>query len=643
MKPASLLIFFTILSTFCFCQNAEKIAALQKQIAEEKTDTSKVMLLIKLFDEYKEVDSTKAMQAANDAASLGHSIGFKKGESMALINKGVFLNLNGENDEAEKAINQSLQIRKSSGDYAGQGYCLRSLGNIYYDKNDYSAALQYYLSAAPLFQKANDIKGLSGNYIWIGNVFNEGLRQFDKAVQYFTKSLDLARQINDSNLVSYNYNNLGQAYYNAKNYSEALHYYNLSKTIKELRHDNRGVANAYSNISSVYFDLKKYDSALYFNEISLKTRTDLNDKKGMATSFQNGANIFLLTSKYDKALDYYQKAINIGEEIDFKDPVIESYNGLSKYYEAKGDEKSALFFYKKYKALNDSVYNSDISNQINTLETKYQSAKKQELIQEQQFELTKKQYWIYGASALALLIFLLSISYYRRNKLKHEKKMQLALMRQQDMATKAVMEAEENERKRIASDLHDGVGQMMSVAKMNLSAFEEEIDFKDVNQKNSFEKVIGLIDESCKEIRSVSHQMMPNALLKSGLASAIKEFIDQIDSRVLKVSLYTEGLNEKIDTNTETVLYRVVQECVNNVLKHSGANHLDISMIKDTDGISVSIEDNGKGFDTSIKQNFEGIGLKNITSRITYLKGTIEFDSTPGKGTLVAIHIPAPQ
>ena len=235
---------------------------------------------------------------------------------------------------------------------------------------------------------------------------------------------------------------------------------------------------------------------------------------------------------------------------------------------------------------------------------------------------------------------MLGYSFYRRYKLKQEKKLQTEVIKQQDLATKAILQAEENERERIAKDLHDGVGQVMSAAKMNLSAFESEIAFKDETQKLSFEKIISLIDEGCKEVRSVSHQMMPNALLKAGLASAIKEFIDKIDNRILKVNLYSEGLNERIDNNIEIVLYRIIQECVNNVIKHSGANQLDISLIKDGDGISVSIEDNGKGFNTKDTTKFEGIGLKNIASRIEFLKGTVEFDSAEGRGTMVSIHVP---
>ena len=140
-------------------------------------------------------------------------------------------------------------------------------------------------------------------------------------------------------------------------------------------------------------------------------------------------------------------------------------------------------------------------------------------------------------------------------------------------------------------------------------------------------------------MRAVSHNMMPNALLKAGLASAIREFTDKIDDRVIKINLYSEGLNERLDTNVETVLYRVVQECVNNVLKHANANHLDISLIRDEDGISATIEDNGKGFDPA--GSSEGLGLINIRTRIEYLKGTVEYNSSPGKGTLVAIHVPS--
>jgi signal transduction histidine kinase len=134
--------------------------------------------------------------------------------------------------------------------------------------------------------------------------------------------------------------------------------------------------------------------------------------------------------------------------------------------------------------------------------------------------------------------------------------------------------------------------------------------------------------------------MMPNALLKSGLSSAIKTFVDKIDHKKLKVNLHSEGLDNRLPDTVEIVLYRVIQETVNNVIKHAKANQLDIAIIKDVDGLSCTIEDNGIGFNFNDKNLTEGIGLKNIQARITYLQGTVEWDAVPNKGTLVSIHIP---
>jgi signal transduction histidine kinase len=235
---------------------------------------------------------------------------------------------------------------------------------------------------------------------------------------------------------------------------------------------------------------------------------------------------------------------------------------------------------------------------------------------------------------------MLGYSYYRRYKWKQEARMQSAILKQQEYATKAVLEAEEAERQRIAQDLHDGVGQMISAAKMNLSAYENSVQFKTRDDRLSFQKIISLVDDSCNEVRSVSHNMMPNALLKNSFSSAIQEFINKLDRKALKVHLYTEGLDEKMDANMETVLYRVIQECVNNVIKHSGASTLDISVVKDMTEITATIEDNGNGFDISDPDRLDGIGLKNIRTRIEFLKGSVDFHSASGRGTLVALHVP---
>ena len=180
----------------------------------------------------------------------------------------------------------------------------------------------------------------------------------------------------------------------------------------------------------------------------------------------------------------------------------------------------------------------------------------------------------------------------------------------------------------------------MSAAKINLSTMTDDIPFTDAKQKERFENALKLVDDSCAEVRVVSHNIMPNSLLRKSLGDAVRTFVSKISDDVIKINLYTEGLNNKVDENVEIVLYRVIQECVNNVIKHAQANKLDISLIKEGSEISVTVEDNGKGFDTSDSSKFEGVGLKSITTRVNYLKGTVEWDSSPGRGTVVSIQIP---
>jgi signal transduction histidine kinase len=276
-------------------------------------------------------------------------------------------------------------------------------------------------------------------------------------------------------------------------------------------------------------------------------------------------------------------------------------------------------------------------------EEKIRSLNRQALIQQleidnESLDGKRKDLTIFAISAVAALAGLSGLFGYKRFRSQKEKQLQQVMMEQQDLAARSILSAEENERKRIAGDLHDGVGQVMSAAKMNLSAIESELRFNDEAQRQRFEKIISLVDESCREVRAVSHNMMPNALIKSSLAGAVREFINQVDARVLKINLHTEGLNETTDSNTEAVLYRVIQECVNNVIKHAHAQQLDISLIRDQDGISVTIEDNGRGFSPSA--TVAGIGLKNVRTRINYLKGTVEWDTAPGKGTVVGIWVP---
>jgi signal transduction histidine kinase len=233
----------------------------------------------------------------------------------------------------------------------------------------------------------------------------------------------------------------------------------------------------------------------------------------------------------------------------------------------------------------------------------------------------------------------LSFAAYKNYNHKQQIKLHQSLLNEQDKATKSVIEAEERERKRMATDLHDGLGQLLTAVKYNLSGLENKMSLQQ-EDKLCYEKVLSLIDESCKEVRNVSHNIMPNALIKLGLGDAVKDFKEKIENKKLRVTLDTHGLNDRIETNVEIVVYRIIQECVNNSIKHSKANKLDIALINDNEGLHITVEDNGIGFNKNAIEDYKGIGLRNIKTRVDYLKGELEIDTKLGKGTLVAITIP---
>ncbi|MBL7747418.1 MAG: sensor histidine kinase, partial [Chitinophagaceae bacterium] len=468
-------------------------------------------------------------------------------------------------------------------------------------------------------------------------------RSLDRALDNYNKASDIYRQLKDTAGIAMILNESGVVFEYREDYREAINRYTASMKLAEAAGDSLSVSYSLSNIAGVYVIQKKYNEAETNLLRALNIRELLKDSFAIALTYSDLGVAMNNKGDYNKAIDYLNRSNKVADRLKYPELQSNNYNELSAVAQKQGDFQKAFQYFLQRSALRDSLYALEKTKQIEELNSKYESVKKEQQIIEQKNRLRLQNYLFIGIGGVVLFTGLLIHSRYKREKLKKEQQLQAEIMKQQELAVKAVMEAEENERERIAKDLHDGVGQMMSAAKMNLSAFESELQPGNPEQHTAFQKIIQLVDESCKEVRTVSHIMMPNALLKNNLGAAIRDFVDKLSNKDLKVHVYTEGLDERLDSNIETVLYRVVQECVNNAIKHAGATTLDISLIRDKDGISGTIEDNGKGFDTTDKEKFEGIGLKNITTRIEYLKGTVDFDSAPGRGTVVALHVPIGQ
>lgn len=639
--------YFLILLPFSLIQ-AQTTDSLLKVFHSQTTDSNKVNALNALFMEYRYSDETLANQYINQAKDFASKTSFTKGYAQALYNKGVYEGEHGNFDSSDFYLNLSIIQYQKIANLAGIASCKMAFGFNMYDKANFTKALGYFLESAKTKESINDLKGLAGANIWIGNVYNNGLFKPKMALPYYKKALALQQKLNEEKSTSYTYNNIGNVYYFLQQYPEALQNHLKSAEIKEKYNDKKGLASSYDNIGNVYYDTQNYTKAEEYYQKALGIREEFGDKKGITTSYVNIGNLYLKQKKYKEAIASHSKALDFAEKIENKEAMRESSNSLAACYEATGDYKKAFEYHKYSARINDSIINSDFTHQISEMQTKYDVEKKDLEISNQKtaLELKEKQNLvkniiIISVTGILILSIILAILVFRKKKIEQQAKLDATIAHQKEERIKAVIDAEEKERKRIAQDLHDGVGQLLSAAKLNLSHLEAQLHFKNQEETLAMQNAINLVDDSVKEVRSVSHSMMPNTLIKLGLASAVREFISKLGNAPnLKIDLEIIGLNTRLESNIETVLYRVIQEIVNNIIKHAKATQISMQLVKHDKELNIMIEDNGVGFDTGLIENFDGIGLKGIRSRIDFLNGSVFFDSTLGKGTTVIIDIP---
>lgn len=628
-----------------FCQTNALADSLLKDLTKQQTDTGKIKTLSELTFLYANNNPTLALQYANRQKVIADKINIPKFTANAYNDIAIAQYYSGDYSNALRNNKAALAIREKLGIKGLLVSSLNKIAIIYQELGKYDTAATYQFKILKLAEELKDDVFIGKTSTNISTLF-EKLGNFKEGEFYARKALVSGKKANDNSAIARAYVNIGEVFKQKNNYDSAASYLEMAGVLFEKDDDQVALMGAYNNIGFLKTSLGKINESLQYHQKAYTIAGLLQNENKQAACATNIGEDLIRLGRVSESFPYFVQAKKTALQENNLDVLRDVYNDLSNYYFLTQKADSAFHYQSLYKSIVDTIFSTNSSKQINELQTQYETEKKEQQIallnKENTIQkLTINKNRIYIAVALIVLFAGLGFAYllYNRYKIKQNIKLQQEVMRQQEIATEAVIEAEENERKRIARDLHDGVGQMMSAAKMNLSLLNNYKGM-DPAEKTAYEKAMALVDESCKEVRSISHNMMPNALIKMGLASAVRNFIEQIESPSLKVQLYTEGLNESLNKNTETVLYRVLQECVNNVIKHAAASNLDIALIKDETGINATIEDNGKGFDTSDKNKFAGIGLDNIQKRINFLKGQIEWNSKPGNGTLVAIHIP---
>jgi two-component system NarL family sensor kinase len=276
-----------------------------------------------------------------------------------------------------------------------------------------------------------------------------------------------------------------------------------------------------------------------------------------------------------------------------------------------------------------------------TAEKDKKIAEDQRLIQAQQFEVRQKNMWIGLISGGALLLIGILGSLYSVNRHKQQlqaKKIQIMQQEQEILQLMALMKGEEQERTRLARELHDGIGGMLAAIKMNFSTLRNQCEplLREYNaplRPGSFQNIMDLISEASVEVRETAHNLAPNSLIQYGLVEALKLYVEKINnSDQLFIKLEAEQDIKGLDESVQLNLYRIIQELVQNIIKHSGASNALIQLVRSGDMLYISVRDNGKGLSSTDQP---GAGLHNARLRVKALHGEIDIESTKGHGLFV--------
>jgi len=213
-----------------------------------------------------------------------------------------------------------------------------------------------------------------------------------------------------------------------------------------------------------------------------------------------------------------------------------------------------------------------------------------------------------------------------------------AVIQEQERGIKAMIQAQENERGRIARDLHDGVVQQIGSVILKARNFIEKTKKENQEEAKTF---LEELETSNQDLRNISHQMMPRALKDLGIIPALEDMIDNsLTYRNIKYQFEHFNINERLPEKIEISIYRITQELINNIIKHSNANNVNVQLFKSDASIILIVEDDGIGMKAS--KSGKGIGLLNISSRVDMIDGTVNFEPSPNSGTLVTVKIPLP-
>lgn len=590
-----------------------------KQIVVKPQDSLKVNNYLMILAGYAQTQNDSALQYANLAMQAAVDAGLVSKVSVALQQKGNFLRSKENFGGATSCFLDAIKIEEKLNNEARIADLYDAIGHVYYIQEIFGKILEYNEKALAIYKKLNDTLGIAKSLSHIASAHSS--REFCE------------RRSHDQIIVDK---------------ETAISYLKQVMELCLKMGNQEGVANANINIGAAYNRMGKPEIALGYTEKALAYFQEQKDTSSIVSASYNIGFIYNRLQKYDLALKCFMLNKEFCEKTNEREGIQFLYEALAQTHCNLKQYKEAYQYYVQYMTIRDSVYNNEKSKQIFELETRYQTEKKQ--LEIERLTMVKQQrtraiYLLMGSLLLLLLFGWMALRNIKNKKtiadqqleLKEQQLLELEKERQLT-AARSVLQGEEAERSRLATELHDGLGGLLTGVKLKLFSMKENAIITSENLAH-FNHALDLLDSSITEMRRVAHNLMPETLAHYGLGTALTDFVKQVEPDgipIIRFRIFGEVL--RYNKELEITLYRISQELVNNAIKHAAAKFIDIQLFAEPERVCIQINDDGIGFDpVKMEQMGSGKGLKNIRDRVTAFNGRFEILSEPGQGTETTI------
>lgn len=605
--------------------------------------------------ELRKTDPDMSRALAVEMLNEAKRIDFEEGVSLAYRRLSTAHKYLGNSDSALLFIDSSLFMEIA----ADRPF---RLGNVYLNKGRLLQSLSRFIDAISNYQRAvetfeicDSIEYVAKAYSSIGEV-HETINDTTAARTNYLKSLKLRKALGNPINLSRSMLNLGIYYSKTGAFKKAKFFVRSYKEVHlrlGIKASAYNVGKANGVLGNICFDMGQLDSAAIYFALDIRSPHGVN-----SIELKHNLGVLLVSlERPDSALSYLRRSASMASEVGNRRLLATCWENMGSAFELKGDFETALDFERKSRILSDSLLSLSVRTQVKEIQEKYDNQKltseKLQAQQAQKEEETKNQRLMIAAislGALLVIAILITTLYKQRLTAKnqmaikdqeiHRKQLDELVKEKELERVTSLMEGQEKERARIARELHDGLGSLLATVKHHYQTVEDKMD----QGQDQFESANRLLDDACVEVRRISHDMASNVLSKFGLIAALQDYVETIaSSGAIKLELKVSGVNDRLENSKEIHLFRIVQELVSNVLKHAEATSATIHFTAHQDSLNVLVEDNGKGFDTKEMGQRDGMGMANLGARVAHLEGTLDIDSSLGKGTTVIIEVPTQQ